>query len=290
LLLNIAEIRSSSYYDALSRDYVNNLPQPGDESIVNDIKDIRNDPEVKDPDGIGYRPMTKLVNDLRKKRNEPVVNNKRILRVMRQNDLLSTSYNKKVSKYSSFKGEGDKHYKNHISQRFQTDRPVQKVGTDVTEIRWGKGTINERLFLSVFEDFYSGEVLSYSMSLHPNTDFINESLQPVLDMSKPVPYLVTIHSDQGIQYQVPAYRRALKKAHVRQSMSRKSTPHDNAPTESLIHQLKVGTVLNHKYATRSKLELAIKEYIHYYNYKRIRKSNNWMTPIEMRKAYTQKAV
>ncbi|WP_129044598.1 IS3 family transposase [Companilactobacillus metriopterae] len=56
-----------------------------------------------------------------------------------------------------------------------------------------------------------------------------------------------------------------------------------SPTESLIHQLKIGTVLNHKYETQRKLERAISSWVNYYNYKQIRQSNNWLTPIEMRK-------
>jgi len=233
LLLKIAEISSSSYYDSRNREYVNGLSRSGDQSIIEDIIAIRNDSEIVDPNGIGYRPMTILVNELRFLRDEPAVNNKRILRVMRQNDLLSTSYNKKINKYQSFKGEGNKHHKNHINQRFNTDRPIQKIGTDVTELRWGKKTKGERLFLSVFEDFYSSEILSFSFSLHPTTEFVLESLQPVLEKAKTAPHLVTIHSDQGIQYQATVYQRHLKKAGVRQSMSRKSTPYDNAPTEQL---------------------------------------------------------
>ncbi|MQS45814.1 integrase core domain-containing protein, partial [Companilactobacillus mishanensis] len=82
----------------------------------------------------------------------------------------------------------------------------------------------------------------------------------------------------------------LKKAHVRQSMSRKGTPHDNAPTESVIHQLRVGTTLNHHYKTRAELESAIDNWIRYYNTKRIRSSNNWLTPNAMRLSYKQKIV
>ncbi|MGI3099135.1 hypothetical protein [Companilactobacillus alimentarius] len=77
--------------------------------------------------------------------------------------------------------------------------PIQKIGADVTEARWRFETTDERLYLSIFIDFYSGEILSYSTSLHPNTDFIIESLLSVLKMTKDTGYLSTMHSDQGIQ-------------------------------------------------------------------------------------------
>jgi len=113
-----------------------------------------------------------------------------------------------------------------------TDRPLQKIGTDVTEARWGSETTDERLYLSIFTDFYSEEILSYSTSLHPNTNFVIKSLLPVLKITKDTGYLSTIHSDQGTQYQSGKYQRMLRRNHIRQSMSRKSSPCDNAPTES----------------------------------------------------------
>jgi len=275
---------SSSYFDARKRNYGSQYDS--DLSIIKDIKSIRD--EDSEAESLGYRPLTRMVNSIRNSRGEDSVNHKRVLRVMKQNDLLSHSYEKKTAKYNSYEGSKGGEHKNHINQRFMTDRPLQKIGTDVTEARWGFETTDERLYLSIFTDFYSGEILSYSTSLHPNTDFIIDSLLPILEVTKDTGYLTTIHSDQGTQYQSGKYQRILKRNHIRQSMSRKSSPCDNAPTESLIHQLKIGTVLNHKYATQKQLEQAISKWIKFYNNKRIRQSNNWLTPVEMRNKYQKK--
>lgn len=237
---------------------------------------------------LGYRPLTQYINEKRISRNEPVVNHKRVLRIMRQNGLLSSAYLRKTNKYNSYSSEGHKRHKNHIRQRFVTDRPLQKIGTDVTEARWGRKSTDERIFISLFLDFYSGEILSYNISLHPSTEFVMESLYPIMKLAKGVSYLTTIHSDQGIQYQSGKYQRALRKANIRQSMSRKGNPYDNSPTESVIHKMKIGTVLNNSYATQAELEMAIIKWIHYYNYKRIRQSNDWKTPIEFRESYVSK--
>lgn len=277
---------SSSYFDARKRNYGAHYDE--DESIIKDIEDIRNDPKMKDASSLGYRPLTQYINQKRIERNEPIVNHKRVLRIMKQNELLSGAYSRKTNKYNSFAGEGHKRHKNHIRQRFITDRPYQKLGTDVTEVRWGKQTTDERLFISLFCDFYSGEIVSYSISLHPTTEFVLKSLYPVMELAKGVPYLTTIHSDQGIQYQSNKYQMILRRSNIRQSMSRKGTPYDNSPTESLIHKMKIGTVLNHNYATQAELVVAIKEWIHYYNHERIRQSNNWETPIGFRESYASK--
>ncbi|MFD1472143.1 IS3 family transposase, partial [Companilactobacillus mishanensis] len=44
------------------------------------------------------------------------------------------------------------------------------------------------------------------------------------------------------------------------------------------------------YKTRAELESAIDNWIRYYNTKRIRSSNNWLTPNAMRLSYKQKIV
>ncbi|MBA4496472.1 DDE-type integrase/transposase/recombinase, partial [Paenactinomyces guangxiensis] len=49
---------------------------------------------------------------------------------------------------------------------------------------------------------------------------------------KDVTGTTTIHSDQGSQYTSKAYTLLLKQYGIKQSMSRKGTPLDNAPVES----------------------------------------------------------
>ncbi|BDR61171.1 hypothetical protein KIM322_14320 [Lactobacillus xylocopicola] len=67
---------------------------------------------------------------------------------------------------------------------------------------------------------------------------VKSSATPLVSRPK-LPYRMTIHSDQGIQYQSKAYCQTLKQHHVFQSMSRRATCHDNAACESLFHIMKV---------------------------------------------------
>ncbi len=54
---------------------------------------------------------------------------------MRELQLLSTAFNKRTRKYNSYRGNVGTVAKNLINRRFFTDRPYQKLVTDVTEIR-----------------------------------------------------------------------------------------------------------------------------------------------------------
>lgn len=276
---------SSSYYDAISRDY--DAKKNDDQAIIDDIKAIYDD-VVPHGTSLGYRPLTVLLNNRRKEQNLTPINHKRVLRIMRENDLLCHAFKRKNARYNSYAGTVGAVHDNKINRRFMSDRPLQKLGTDVTELRWGSKTLKERLYLSVVVDFATGEIIGHSTSLHPNTDFVLQSIRPVIKLATKVPYVTTIHSDQGVQYQSGDYQRVLKQQRIKQSMSRKSTPLDNAPTESVIHQLKVGTTLNNHYETKEELCLAIEDWITFYNKYRVRHANNWSTPTESRMDYMQK--
>ncbi|CAI2674537.1 hypothetical protein AKUH3B209X_PPKS00380 (plasmid) [Apilactobacillus kunkeei] len=54
---------------------------------------------------------------------------------MKNEGLLCNSYKRKIRKYNSYKGTCGKVASNRLRRRFTTDRPYQKIVTDVTELR-----------------------------------------------------------------------------------------------------------------------------------------------------------
>ena len=70
------------------------------------------------------------------------------------------------------------------------------------------------------------------ISQRPQTKYVLDGLKQVLASRPKLPYRMTIHSDQGVQYQSKAYCHTLKQHRVVQSMSRKGNCHDNAPREA----------------------------------------------------------
>lgn len=70
-------------------------------------------------------------------------------------------------------------------------------------------------------------------------------------------------SDRGIQYASQAYRNALTKYGIRQSMSRRGDPYDNAVAENFFSCLKCELIYLSHYATRRDAEIEIFSYIEY---------------------------
>ena len=264
---------SSSYHDACERDY-----QQDSKKLIESIRAIR-----KANSDYGYRPITIELNKMGIQ-----INHKAVLRIMRENGLLCHDYDRKTKKYNSYKGTVGRTAPNLLNRHFKTDRPYQKVVTDVTELRWGKQSTKERAYFTAYIDLFNSEVLQWSISLHPTVEFVTEPLERLVNQRPSLGYRMTIHSDQGFQYQNYCYTEILKSTKVFQSMSRKATCLDNACAESFFHILKVGTVHNHNYATYEQLKVAVKEYIAYYNHKRIKIKLAGMSPIECRKHTDQK--
>ena len=91
-----------------------------------------------------------------------------------------------------------------------------------------------------------------------------------------------VHSDQGWQYRMPAYQRALREKKVVQSMSRKGNCLDNAAMESFFAVLKTEFFYLNKFGSVDELQRGIKKYIHYYNHDRIKLKLNGLSPVQYR--------
>ncbi|KRL27182.1 hypothetical protein FD27_GL000932 [Limosilactobacillus frumenti DSM 13145] len=169
---------------------------------------------------------------------------------MREHGLLSRMYNRQTRKYDSSIGPQGKKAKNRLHRRFKTDRPYQKMVTDVSEFRYGNMGQAERIYLSPIKDLCTDEIVSFNISDHPTTDFVMKPLTELIKQRPALNYRMTVHSDQGVQYQTDKWCHTLKKHHIFQSMSRRATCLDNAPMESFFHTMKVELYYEQHYKTK----------------------------------------
>lgn len=118
---------------------------------------------------------------------------------------------------------------NRLNRKFKQDEPNQAWMTDVSEFRINR----KRLYLSVIQDLYNGEVKGYQIARSQNQELILKTLKKAMISYEDLSELL-IHSDQGILYQSPKYRNYLKKSNLIQSMSTKGNAYDNAVIESFL--------------------------------------------------------
>jgi putative transposase len=202
------------------------------------------------------------------------VNHKRVQRIMCELGLKSKV---RPKRYKSYKGEVGRIAPDLVQRKFTADRPNQKWVTDVTEFKVGE----QKVYLSPVIDLFNQEVVSYevrkSVTLPLVTDMLKKATNKLRHHEKPI-----IHSDQGWQYQNKHYQNHLREKGLKQSMSRKGNCLDNAVVENFFGILKTEMYHNEVFKTADELIAKIKEYIDYYNNKRIKLKLKGLSPIEYR--------
>lgn len=249
-----------------------------DEKIERIIKEI-----FDENDGnYGYRRI-----DMELRKRGFTVNHKKILRIMKKLGITCVKFRRKSRKYSTYRGTIGRVAKNRIHRRFYTSVPHQKITTDTSEFKYyvedTRGTlVIKKAYLDPFLDMFNGEILSYRFSERPNAKAVNDALNEAINVTSDCPFRRTIHSDQGWAYQMAQYRNRLEEMKIFQSMSRKGNCLDNSPMENFFGLMKQEMYYGKTYRSFEELKRAIDEYIHYYNYKRIKSKLNGCSPVEYR--------
>ncbi|WP_444283565.1 IS3 family transposase [Granulicatella adiacens] len=212
-----------------------------------------------------------------------VVNHKRIQRLMHINDLFGK---RPKQKYHSYRGSVGKVADNIINRDFVAKRPLQKWSTDVSQFTfsWGK------CFFSPILDMSTNEIISYDLSLSPDLEQIQRMLNRAFKKFPDVNGLI-LHSDQGWQYQHAFYQRSLNERGIIQSMSRKGNCYDNCIIETFFARMKNEMFYGFEmeYSTFKEFQTAVKDYIDYYNNKRIQEKTKWMSPVQYRETSMRSA-
>ena len=217
----------------------------------------------------GYRRVAAVV-----RTNGQRVNRKTVQRLMGHLKLKCTL---RPKRYRSYKGSQGPLVPDHLKRAFTAERMHQHWVTDVTEFNVG----GEKLFLSPIMDLYNREIIAYETSTQPSFPLVGHMLRKTLrHRVDPVPLL--LHSDQGWQYQMVAFRRLLAKHGVTQSMSRKGNCLDNAAMESFFAILKSEMFHGVRFANLDDLAKEIARYIDYYNHDRIKLKLDDLSPVQYR--------
>jgi putative transposase len=222
----------------------------------------------------GYRRITDELNN-----KAIIINHKTVLRLMKSLGLKSII---RLKKYKSYKGEQGKIAPNILKRNFKAAAPYQKWATDITEFN----VSGKKLYLSPIIDLFNQEIISYELTERP---VFNQVVMMLKKAFKKIPdnTNLTLHSDQGWQYQMKKYQCILKEKGITQSMSRKGNCLDNAVIENFFGTLKSELFYIKKFKTIKELKREIEQYINYYNNVRIKSNLNKMSPIQYRAHYYQ---
>lgn len=224
----------------------------------------------------GYRRVTDAI-----RQAGTLINRKKIQRLMQQLQLKSLV---RPKKYRAWRGGAGRAAPNLLERQFEAERPNQKWVTDVTEFKVG----GQKLYLSPVMDLYNGEIIAWQIDRRAGFDLVSGMLKKALSVLR-LEEQPLLHSDQGWQYRMPAWRRLLERGKLTQSMSRKGNCLDNAAMESFFGTLKSECFRLERFTCVDQLRGALDRYIHYYNHERIRQKLKGLSPVQYRtQAFTDR--
>ena len=197
----------------------------------------------------------------------------RLRRLMRQRGLHALQPR---NYHRTSDGRADRPSSNLLAQESPPTQIDQAWAGDITCIP----TATHWLYLAVVIDLCSRRIIGWSLASHMRSDLVVHALQQALQTRPQARTQGTVfHSDRGSQYGSSAFRTVLAGAGMRQSMSARANPYDNAWSESFMGTLKREMLQGGCFADSTDARLEIFEYIDgYYNNQRKHSSIGYLTP------------
>ena len=184
-------------------------------------------------------------------------------------------------RHYQYRKPGSEHivYENRIHNDWRTDRPLQKIVSDMTVLRY-RGTLYEWTF---FLDVYNNAIIASDLSPRhgdPGPYFSCRDKLLKLLKKEGITEPVYFHTDQGSVYSSASFNQALHNHNIIRSMSRSGTPTDNPVIESMNGWIKSQIKADYKINDYNNINEFIDNYIHYYNYERPMYKLHYKSPAE----------
>lgn len=227
----------------------------------------------------GYRRIAALL-----RREGWVVNHKRVLRLMREDNLLCLR--RPLFRPATTDSRHGWRLWPNLARHLMPTTVNQLWVADITYVRLAEAFV----YLAVIVDAFSRKVVGWAMADHLRAQLALDALTMALDRRSIAPSALVHHSDRGVQYACGDYIARLEAAGILPSMSRAGCPYDNAMAESFMKTLKQEQVNGSDYRDLAHATAEIGMFIEQvYNRQRLHSALAYLSPDEYEDKRTRAA-
>jgi transposase InsO family protein len=229
----------------------------------------------------GYRRMSIAL-----KREGEKVGKGRVQRLMREAEIQGAK--RRGKPWRTTKADPTAQRRPDLVERdFSAEAPDRLWVGDFTYLRCWEGA----LFFSFVIDAFSRKVVGWQLASHMRTDLVLDALRMALGQREPgADFALVAHTDRGSQYTSADYTQELDDHGVLASVGSVGDAYDNAMAESFVDTFKTELIADRIWRSRSQLELAVVEYVAWFNNDRLHESLGDVSPAEFEDLYVAQGV
>ncbi len=174
-----------------------------------------------------------------------------------------------------------------VERDFSPTAPNRLWVGDLTYLRSWDGLT----YLAFVIDAFSRGVVGWQLASHMRTDLVLDALRMALAQREPgADFQLVAHTDRGSQYTSADYTQELDDHGVLASVGSVGDAYDNAMAESFVDSFKTELIADRSWRSRTQLELAVVEYIAWFNNDRLHESLGDVSPVEFESLYVAQEV
>jgi putative transposase len=171
-----------------------------------------------------------------------------------------------------------------VERDFSAEGPNRLWVGDFTYLRSWEGVS----YFAFVIDAFSRKVVGWQLASHMRTDLVLDALRMALGQrDHGADFQLVAHTDRGSQYTSADYTQELDDAGVLASVGSVGDAYDNAMAESFVDTFKTELVADRSWRSRSQLELAVVEYVAWFNHERLHESLGDVPPVEFEDLYVR---